>query len=158
MMPRIGAHGGACHRSGLARHEPEQPFLDHNDAEQNQQREDFGRGPRLAEVVQRFNRNPARDEQENSRNHRRRERFGLAVAVGMVLVRRFRRHDDAAPDDDGAENVRERFAGVGHERMGMARDARDQFCRREKDIHRQPGEGGAQAAFEAVGLHAKMKH
>jgi hypothetical protein len=76
----------------------------------------------------------------------------------MVLVRRFRRNHDATPDDDGTENVRERFAGVGHQRMGMARDARDQFCRREKDIHRQSGEGGAQAALEAVGLHKEMSN
>jgi hypothetical protein len=40
--------------------------------------------------------------------------------------------------------------------MGMADDARDQFCRREKDIHRQSGEGGAQAALEAIGLHAGL--
>ena len=115
----------------------------------------FGAGRGWPRLWSRFNRNPARDEQENSRNHRRRERFGLAVAVRMVLVRRFRRHDDAAPDDDGTENVRERFAGVGHERVGMPEDARNQFCRRKKDIHRQSGEGGAQAALEAVGLHAE---
>ena len=59
---------------------------------------------------------------------RRRERFGLAVAVGMVFVRRRRRHDHAAPDDDGTENVRERFAGVGDERVRMADDAGDEFC------------------------------
>ena len=46
--------------------------------------------------------------------------------------------------------------GVGDERVGMAEDARDEFCRRERDIHRQPDEGGAQAALEAVGLHAKL--
>jgi hypothetical protein len=40
--------------------------------------------------------------------------------------------------------------------MGMTGNARGQFRRREKDIHRQPNEGGAQTAFEAVGLHAEL--
>ena len=38
----------------------------------------------------------------------------------------------------------------------MTDDARDQFCRREKNIHHQSGESGAQAALEAVGLHAEL--
>ena len=34
-------------------------------------------------------------------------RLGLAVAVGMVLIRRRLGNDDAAPDNDGTEDVRE---------------------------------------------------
>ena len=74
-------------------------------------------------------RNPAGREQQHRRNNRRRERLGLAVAVGMVFVRRVRRHDDAAPDDDGTENVRERFDGVGDERVRMADNAREPVWR-----------------------------
>jgi hypothetical protein len=34
----------------------------------------------------------------------------------------------------------------------MTDDARDQFRCRQKNVDHQPGEGGAQAAFEAIGL------
>ena len=44
---------------------------------------------------------------------------------------------------------------VRDKRVRMADDARDKFDRRKKDIGRQPDKGGAQAALEAVRLHAE---
>jgi hypothetical protein len=38
----------------------------------------------------------------------------------------------------------------------MTDKAGDELGGREQDVHRQPDEGGAQAAFKAVGLHGEL--
>ena len=68
----------------------------------------------------------------------RRERLGLAVAIRMFLVRRRGGDDDAAPDDQRIENVRKRFRRVRDERVRMAEDSREKFCRAQNDVHRDP--------------------
>ena len=82
-------------------------------------------------------------------------RFGLAVAVGMVFVRRRRRHDQSAPHDERTENVGEGFNRIGDERVRMAGNARGEFRARQHDIDGHARKGGAQAALEAIQWHRR---
>ena len=79
-------------------------------------------------------RNPQRRPQQHRGNDGGGNRLGLAVAVGMVFVRRRRRHDQSAPDDERTENVGEGFDGIGDERVRMAEDAGGEFRARQHDI------------------------
>ena len=65
-------------------------------------------------------------------------------------------HDEAAPDDDGTENVRERVDRVRDERLRMAEDARKKFRDGQRDVRGEAEERGAQAALQAGGRHSQM--
>ena len=95
--------------------------------------------------------NHARRQQQQGGNNRRRKRLGLAVAVGMVFVRRRLGHDEAAPDDDGAENIRERFHRVGNERLRMAENAGEKFGDGQRDVRGEAKKRGAETALQAGG-------
>ena len=101
-------------------------------------------------------RNHACREQQHRGDNRGGERLGLAVAVGVVFVRRRLGDDEAAPDDDGAEDVRELFHRVGDERLRMAEAARETFDDGQRDVRGEAEESGAQAALQAGGLHAEI--
>jgi len=74
----------------------------------------------------------------------------------MIFIRRRLRHDEAAPDDDGTEDVRERFHCVRDERLRMAEDAREKFRDGQRDVRGEAEERGTQTAFEAGGRHAEI--
>ena len=67
----------------------------------------------------------------------------------MVFIRRLRRHDHTAPDNERTENIGEGFDGVGDKRVGMTDHAGGQLRAGQYGVRRQPEEGGAQAALEA---------
>ncbi len=158
VMPRIGFHGGTFHRLGFVQHKAEQRFLHGNNGNQDNQSPRRGRDAWFVQNVQGIERNPAGSEQQHDGNGRGGDGFGLAVAVGMVIVRRRFSDDEAAPDDDGTKNIGERFHRVGDERLRMAEDAREKFRHDQRDVRGEAEERGAQTALQAVGRHAKMKH
>ena len=146
-MPRVGFHGGIVRRLAFADHKTEQAFLDHDDDDQNDEREPAQRFAvefriwwiqKLVNVKRSFSGNPKRRQQKHDRAERAGKRLGLAVAVGMLLVGRLGGDDDAAPDDQRIENVRERFGRVRDERVRMAENSGGKFCRAQNDIHRDP--------------------
>ena len=110
-----------------------------------------GADARLDDALQRVVGNQAGGQQQHGGNRGGGERFGFAVAVGMILVRRRLGHDQPAPDDDGAENVRERFHGVGDERLRMAEEAGEKFRDGQRHVHGQAEKRGAQTALQAGG-------
>ena len=116
-----------------------------------------GEGCGCGDFAERLKRDPARRNQQHRRNNGRRERLRLAVAVGMILVGRRRRHHQSAPDHERTENVGERLHGVGDERVGMAGNAGRELGARQHGIDGHPHEGGAQTALEPVQWHARIK-
>src|ERR1017187_1876188 len=93
---------------------------------------------------------PAGGQQQHRGNDCSRKGLRFAVAVGMILVGRFGGQHQSAPDDNGADDVRQGLDGIGDERMGMANDAGGELGARQKGIDRQAHEGGAQTALEPV--------
>ena len=71
----------------------------------------------------------------------------------MFAVGRFRRHQHGAPNDEGTEDVGQRFHGVGHQGVGMSGQAAGQFAGHEQDIDADAQKSGAQTAFCPVGRH-----
>ena len=50
---------------------------------------------------------PYSRKQEHGRNDGGRQRLRLAMAIGVVFIGRFRSHDQALPDDNRAEDIRQ---------------------------------------------------
>ena len=156
MMPGVGFHGGAFHVRRLVEHEAEQKFFPRNHGDEQNQSPRRRRDARFENPAERMIRNHAGGQQQHRGDDCGGERLGLAVAVGMVLVRRRLGHDQPAPDDDGTENVRERFHRVGDERLRMAEDAGEKFRDGQRRVHGEAEERGAQAALEAAGRHGEL--
>ena len=124
------------------------PSLIRMTADEHQQGKRFRGRVRFGNSLERADHNPDRRQQQHGGDDRCRDGFGFAVAVGMILIRRFCRDHDSAPDNDGTENIRHRFHGVGHERVGMAENAREHFHRREHGIRCESEKRGAETSFK----------
>lgn len=105
MMPGIRVHDRAAGDVGLAEDEPEQQFLDDDDGKENSEGERLGREVRLAHLLDGGDGNPGGGPQQHGRDHGRRNGFSFAVSIGVIFIGWFRRHQNRAPNHDGAENV-----------------------------------------------------
>src|SRR6266850_7504794 len=74
----------------------------------------------------------------------------------LVFIGWLGRDHQAAPDYEGAEDVRDRLNRIGDQCPGMAEDACSEFGACEYDIDPESHEGGAQTASEPVFEHAEL--
>src|SRR5665213_3887998 len=154
MSSRSGERSISSLNAGRSSRQPLKAMMHGDDDDQNNQSPRRGRDARRDDSLERMKRDHARRQQQHRGNHRGGERLGLAVAVGMILVRRRLGDDESAPNDDGTKDVRERFHRVGDERLRMAEDAREKFRDGQRDVCGEAEERGAETALQAVGWHA----
>ena len=148
MVPGIRPHGRAFHRNTFAQDKAKQRFLDHDHDDQHEQRVGGGSAMRLDDFTHRLDRDPHRREQQHGRDDGRGDGFRFAMTVGMIFVRRRRGHHEAAPDDDRAEQIGQRFDSVRDQRMRMPDEAGEHLRSCEQDIGDHSQKRHAQAALE----------
>src|ERR1041384_6882173 len=102
-----------------------------------------------------LNGNPDGCDEQHSCKRRGVERCSLAVVVGMIFIRMLCSNNGSAPHDDGAENVGERFDGVGDERVRMAEYPGSEFGARQNGVDDQTHEGDTQTSLQASVRHAR---
>jgi len=71
----------------------------------------------------------------------------------MIIVWRRFRHNQATGDDDGAEDIRQRFDGIGDQGLGMSEYARQKFGRSQADVGGKAEQRRTQTALQAEGGH-----
>lgn len=81
------------------------------------------------------------------------ERFGFAMAKGVVPVRRTRGDFQAAPDDDRREEIEERFKSVGYEGERIAEDSAQDFTGGKQQVDAESGECGTGTGSFSAGVH-----
>lgn len=148
-MPRVRGDGPVVNRCRDVAGEAIEALLhkDHNN--KNNESKSFGRGMRLGNGAESSDNDPGRGEQEHHGDDGGGQGLGFAVAVGVVFIRRRLGKDDAAPDDDGTENIGERFHRIGNEGVGMSEDARGHFDGGEDGVCAQSEKGAAETILEA---------
>ena len=78
------------------------------------------------------------------------------MAIGMILVRRRLRHHQSAPDNNGTENIRQRFHRIRDERLRMPNEASREFHHRQGDVRGQPQKGGPETALQTILRHGEI--
>ena len=78
------------------------------------------------------------------------------MTVRMVLIGGFGSDDQAAPDDDGTEKIRDGFNGIGYQSVRMAGQPGHQFGCGQQAIDRQAEKGHSQPASEPLIEHGKL--
>src|SRR5438094_39914 len=119
MMPGIAPNRRAFHGFGFAKNKTKKKLFDDDDQDKHQQSERLGSPMGRDNLVRRPERDSDRRQQKNGGDERGGKRLSFAVAVGMVLVRWRGRQNQAPPNDNRTENVRERLDSIGHQGMRM---------------------------------------
>lgn len=152
VVPGVGFDGGAADLLVLAEDVARHAFLDEDDDGEDPEGVAFREEVGVADFAQGSPGDGGGGADHASGDEGGGEGFGFAVAVGVVAVSGAEGVGEAAEDDEGADNVSERFDGVGDEGEGVAEDAGDGLGNGEGDVDGCPGEGGADAEGEAAGL------
>ena len=116
---------------------------------QNQQGPPRGTVVRGPDLQHRVPGHPAGHGKDEKRHREPGQRLGLAVAVGVVLVGRPRRHAETRPHEDRGQDVEHRLRGVGDERVGVAEDATSQLHGGEQGVQPDAAQHQARAGFGA---------
>ena len=148
MMPGVTLQGGALNGRSDARSHAKECLLNRDDDEQHGQSEPRGglvRRHDFMDALYRDEHGCAEQEQgDDDTGHG----LGLAVAIGMILVRRHHSQAQSAPDHERAKDIRGGFDAVGDEHPGMAEDAHANLQGGKQAVHDQSQLGDAKSVFE----------
>jgi hypothetical protein len=157
MMPGIRMDSGAFDRFGFAGNEAIEAFLDDHDDDQDHQREGSGRlafaGEEFAGCVEG---DASGGEQQHGGDDGGGDGLGFPVAVRMVLVGGDFGDDETAPDNDGAEDVGERFDGIGNKGVRMTDETSSELSGCEQGVENHAEPGYAETAIKAFRCHVEM--
>ena len=148
MMPRVALQRGAFDGTAHAERQAEHRLFDHNHRQQHRQREPMRSLMRRHDLTNALRRDQQCRSQQQHRDDHARHGFRLAVAVGMILVRRNHCHAQPAPHHDRAEDVRRGFDAVGDEDVGIAENPGGDLDRREEGVDQQSQLREAQSCFD----------
>ena len=115
-------------------HPAREPRLRDDDAGEHHQRPPRRPLVRRADLVHRMHRDPARHREHEQRHRERRQRLRLAVTVGMIRIRRPRRHPQSRPHQRRRQDVEQRLRAVGDQRVGVAKNPTRKLRHREHRV------------------------
>ena len=101
--------------------------------------------------MHRARRHPAGHQENEERHGESGQRLSLAVAVGMVRIRRLRRDAEARPHEQRGEDVEHRLRRIGDERVGVAEDATRELHGGEHGVQRDATQHQPRALVGATG-------
>ena len=93
------------------------------------------------------------EEGDDDRGHR----FGLAVTVGMLGIRRRGRDFQAVPNDERSEDIERRFDSVGNQRVGMTENTGDDFGSGKNEVDRQTEQREARSGAKLILIEADCR-
>jgi hypothetical protein len=157
MMPGIGMDSGAVDGFGFLGNEAIEALLDDYDDDQYHQRKGFGRLALAGEeFAGRIEGDSSGSQQQHGGDDGGGNGLGLAVTVGMIFIGWNLSDHHCAPDHDGAEDIGERFDGIGNERVRMPDEAGSEFSGCEQGVENHAEPGCAETAIEAFRCHEEM--
>ena len=120
MMPRVGPQSRAAKRRTRLHDAAKKQFLGHNHRDEHDESEFVRRSLRRANLMHALHGDEQSRAEQGQRDQDAGHRLGLAVAEGMIGIRRQRGETQRRPDDERAEDIRERLDAVGHQHVGIA--------------------------------------
>lgn len=126
-------------------------FLGHDHQQKHGKREPRGRRMPLEKIARALVGDRAARSEKRHRREKRAQLLGLAVSVRMIPVRRLGREFQRNEHDGGRHDVVDRLDAVRHQRIGMTDDSRDNLHCRERSIHKDALERGANGGGDWLG-------
>ena len=130
-MPGIGGDDSAANVSADAGHSLIENFLDDDYAGSDEKREWRWKVMRIENLPNRHDRDSYCRAEQHQRHHGGGDWLRFTMTVWVILVCRSGSDAQAHPHDQRRENIRRRFNGIGHERVGVSDDASNEFDQHE---------------------------
>jgi len=151
VMPGVALEGGAFDVLCGAKDEAGEGGFDDDHENEDREGEPGGHVMGREDFLDALDRDHAGGTEKRERDDEGGDRFRLAVAVGMFAVGGDDGDAQAAPDDEGGEDIGGGLDAVGDEGVGIADDAGGDLDNGECDIDSDAGEGGMTSARSGVG-------
>ena len=158
-MPGIGLHRRALDVFSQADDRAIKKFFHDHYHDQNREGKWGRRVMRRKNFSHALHSEAERSEQHAHRHGGRRHRFRFSVAIRVGRIRRARGEFQPAPDHGRAADVERGFNSIRDQNVGIAEEARGNFCRREHDVDEHSDQRDARAALHIAGgiVRCRMK-